>query len=119
MLLNEKKSQLEYGFHGLSFSEQYIDLAKPKSGACIFFSPHISKAQHLAPARTRTQVVQLGAQCTDFRTTEQSHGIGVPAVQLTMHVKSSTLYGHMVIQSYGRTSKFFRPDELRAPLILC
>ena len=35
-------------------------------------------------------------------TTEQSHGIGVPAVQLTMHVKSSTLYGHTVVQSYGQ-----------------
>ena len=35
-------------------------------------------------------------------TTEQSYGIGVPAVQLTMHVKSSTLYGHTVVQSYGQ-----------------
>ena len=30
-------------------------------------------------------------------TTGQSCGVGVPAVQLTMHVKSSTLYGRMVI----------------------
>ena len=81
-----------------------------------FFFPHISKAQHLALVRTRTRVVRLGAQCTDHQTTEQSHGIGVPALQLTMHVKSSTLYGHMVIQLYGRTSKFFRPDEL---LLFC
>ena len=25
------------------------------------------------------------------------HGIGMPAVQLTTHVKISTLYGHMVV----------------------
>ena len=48
MLLNEKKSQLEYGFHGLSFSEQYIDLAKPKSGACIFF-PRTSQRHNTLP----------------------------------------------------------------------
>ena len=33
-------------------------------------------------------------------TTGQGCGIGVPAVQLTMHVKSSTLYGRMVVWSY-------------------
>ena len=33
-------------------------------------------------------------------TTEQSRGVGVPAVQLITHVKSSTLYGRTV---YGRT----------------
>ena len=27
------------------------------------FSPHVSRAQRLAPVRTRTQVVPLGAQC--------------------------------------------------------
>ena len=48
-------------------------------------------------ARTRTQVVRLGAQCTYHWTTEQSHGFGVPAVQLTTHVKSSTLYGRTVV----------------------
>ena len=85
----------------------YIDLAKPKSGACIFFPPHVSRAQRLY-ARTRTQVVQLRAQCTDYWTTEQSCGIGVPAVQLTTHVKSSTLY--------SRTSKFFRLNGL---LLFC
>ena len=37
-------------------------------------------------------------------TTGQSRGVGVPAVQLTTHVKSSTLY--------GRTSKFFPLDGL-------
>ena len=46
------------------------------------------------------RVVQLGAQCTDHWTTGQGRGIGVPAVQLTTHVKSSTLYGYTVIQLY-------------------
>ena len=45
------------------------------------------------------EVVRLGAQCTDHWTTEQSSNVGVLAVQLTMHVKSSTLSGH--------TSEFF------------
>ena len=62
-----------------------------------FFFPHVSRAQHLAPART-----------TDHWTAGQSHGIGVPAVQLTTHVKSCTLN--------GRTSKFFRLDGL---LLFC
>ena len=79
-----------------------MDLAKPKSGACIFFPPHVSRAQRLAPARTRTRVIRLRAQCTDHWTTEQSCGIGMPAVQLTTRVKSSTLYGHTVVQLYGR-----------------
>ena len=74
----------------------------------FFFFPHVSRAQRLAPARTRTRVVRLGAQCTDHWTTGQSRGVGVPAVQLTTHVKSSTLY--------GRTSKFFRLDGL---LLFC
>ena len=42
-----------------------------------------------------------------IRTSGQSRGIGVPAVQLTTHVKSSTLY--------GRKSKFFRLDGLLLP----
>ena len=79
-----------------------MDLAKPKSGARIFFFPHVSRAQCLAPARTRTQVVRLGAQCTDHWTTEQSCGVGVPTVQLTTHVKSSTLYGRTVMRSYNQ-----------------
>ena len=53
--------------------------------------------QNRAPARTRTQVIRLGAQCTDHWTTEQSRGVGVPAVQLTTHVKSSTMYGRTVV----------------------
>ena len=56
-----------------------------------FFFPHVSRAQRLARARIRTRVVRLGAQCTDHWTTEQSRGIGAPAIQLTTHVKSSTL----------------------------
>ena len=81
-----------------------------------FFSPHVSRAQRLGPARTRTRVVRLGAQCTDHWTTGQSRGVGVSAVQLTTHVKSSTLYGRTVVRSYGRTSKFFRLDGL---LLFC
>ena len=71
-----------------------MDLAKPKSGARIFFS---RTSQRLAPARTSPRVVRLGAQCTDHWTTEQSRGIGVPAVHLTAHVKRSTLYGRTVV----------------------
>ena len=77
-----------------------IGLAKPKSRAHTFFFPHVLSAQRLAPARTRTRVVRLGAQCTDHWTTEQSHGIGVPAVQLTTHVERCTLYGRTVVWSY-------------------
>ena len=62
----------------------------------FFFHPHVLRAWRLALARTRTQVIQLRAQCTDHWTTE-SHGIGVPMVQLTTHVKSSTLYGCTII----------------------
>ena len=38
----------------------------------------------------------------------------MPAVQLTTHVKSSTLYG----RSYGRKSKFFRLDGLLLPFCI-
>ena len=72
----------------------YIGLAKPKSGG------HFSFPTQLVPARTRTRVVRLGAQCTDHWTTEQSRGVGVPPVQLTTYVKSSTLHGHRVVRSY-------------------
>ena len=78
-----------------------------KAELALFF-PHVSRAQRLAPARTRPRVVRLGAQCSDHWTTRQSRGVGVPAVQLTMHVKSST--------SYGCTSKFFR---LAGLLLFC
>ena len=80
----------------------------------MFFSLHISRAQRLAPARTRTRVVRLGVQCTDHWTTGQSHGVGMPMVQLTTHVKSSTLYSRMVVWSYIQI--FFRLDGL---LLFC
>ena len=46
------------------------------------------------PVGLLSQLVERGTfgQCTDHWTTEQSRGVGVPAVQLTTHVKSSTLY---------------------------
>ena len=72
-----------------------------------FFFPHVSRAQRLVLARTR-------AQCTDHWIT--GRGLGVPSVQLTTHVKSSTLNGRSVVLSYSRTSKFFRPDGL---LLFC
>ena len=68
-----------------------------------FFFMQVTHAQRLALAKTRTQVMQLGAQCIDHWTTGRSCGLGVPAVQLTTHVKSSTLCGCTVIWSYGRT----------------
>ena len=40
------------------------------------------------------------ALCTDHWTTGQNRSVGVPAVQLTTHVKSSTLYGRTVVRSY-------------------
>ena len=64
-----------------------------------FFFSRTSQG-HNALARTRTQVIWLGALCTDHWTTEQSRGDGMPMVQLITHVKSSTLYGCMVVQSY-------------------
>ena len=36
----------------------------------------------------------------------------MPAVHLTMHAKSSTLYGRTVVRSYGHKSKFFWLDGL-------
>ena len=70
-------------------------------------------AQRLAPARTRTRVVRLGAQCTDHWTTGQSRGVGVPTVQLTTHVKSSTLYGRTAVQP-----NFFGLDGLLLSCII-
>ena len=69
----------------------------------FFFMQVFIQAQRLALAKTRTQVIQLGAQCIDHWTTGQSCAFGVPAVQLTTHVKSSTLCGCTVIWSYSRT----------------
>ena len=68
-----------------------------------FFFPHVTRAQRLAPARTRTWVVRLTAQ-------------------LTTHVKSSALYGRSygptVVRSYGRKSKFLRLDGLLLPFCI-
>ena len=82
------------------YSVEYIDLAKPKRRACIFFFLHVSRLPRpgLEPRLSDPEPSAL----TTGWTTEQSHGIGVPAVQLTMHVKSSTLYGHTVVRSYGQ-----------------
>ena len=85
-----------------------MDLAKPKSGARIFFSCGSQGHNALPRPQLGTQVVRLGAQCIDHWTTEQSRDVGVPAVQLTTQVKSSTLY--------GRKSNFFRLDGL---VLLC
>ena len=84
-----------------------------KGKARIFF-PHVPRAERLVPVRNRTRVDRLGAQCTDHWTTGQSRGVDVPAIQLTTHVKSSTLYG----RSYGRRSKFFRFDGLLLPFCI-
>ena len=45
---------------------------------------------------------------------QKSHGVGVPAVQLTTHAKSSTLYG----RSYGVKSNFFRLNGLLLPFCI-
>ena len=47
-------------------------------------------------------------------TTGQSHGVGMPVVQLTTHIKRSTLYGC----PYSHKSKFLRLDGLLLPLHL-
>ena len=81
----------------LAYTLIYRFLPSHKAELAFFF-PHVSRAQqHLAPARTRTRVVRLEAQCTDHWTTEQSRGGGAPAVQLTTHVKRNTLYGRTVV----------------------
>ena len=81
-----------------------VSVHKPQTNRFLWLNkPHAAtskRAIRLAPAKTRTRVVRLGAQCTDHWTTEQSRGVGVPAVQLTTHVKSSTLYGRTVVRSY-------------------
>ena len=56
-------------------------------------------------------------------TTEQSRGVGVPAVQLTTHVKSSTLYGRTVVHPnfFGLMGYYYFVllwgYALRAPLL--
>ena len=73
----------------------YIDLAKPKNGARIFFS-RTSQGHNALP----WPGLEPGSSDSEpsALTTGQSRGVGVPAVQLTTHVKSSTLYGRTVIQ---------------------
>ena len=70
---------------------KYVDLAKPKSGARIFFSARLNTLPRpgLEPESSDSEPSAL--------TTGQSRGVGVPAVQLTTHVKSSTLYGRTVV----------------------
>ena len=68
-----------------------MDLAKPKSGARIFFS-RTSEGHNVLP--------RLGLEpgSSDSEpSAEQSRGVSEPAVQLTTHVKSSTLYGRTVV----------------------
>ena len=91
---------LRYSLDGSEPFEYYRHNGVQKVYKATFFFPHVSRAQRLVPARTRTRVVRLGAQCTDHWTTGQSRGVGVPAIQLTTHVKSSTLCGRTVVGSY-------------------
>ena len=102
--IKKKLTVCKYHIYSICcYSVEYIDLAKPKSGACIFFSC-MSQGHNALPRpglEPRLSNSEPSALTTGW-TTEQSHGIGVPAVQLTMHVKSSTLYGHTVVQLYGQ-----------------
>ena len=99
--IKKKLTVCKYHIYSICcYSVEYIDLAKPKRRACIFFFLHVSRLPRpgLEPRLSDPEPSAL----TTGWTTEQSHGIGVPAVQLTMHVKSSTLYGHTVVRSYGQ-----------------
>ena len=83
-------------------TKQYIDLAKPKSGACIFFfrtsqGHNALPRPGLGPGSSDSEPSALITGLLDYWTTGQSRGVGVPAVQLTTHVKSSTLYGRTVV----------------------
>ena len=73
-------------YSSLNAQGQDYDIQIQPSGACIFFFLHVSRAQRLDPARTRMQVVQLGAQCTDHWTTEHLAALQIclqlPQVQL-------------------------------------
>ena len=76
---------------------KYIYLAKPKSGARIFFSR--TPQGHNALPGPGPEPGSSDSEPSAL-TTEQSLGVGLPAVQLTTHVKSSTLYGRTVERSY-------------------
>ena len=76
-----------------------IDLAKPKSGTHIFFLC-MSQGHNSLPwpgLELRSSDLEPSALITG-----QSRGIGVPAIQLTTHVKSSTSYSRTVIRSYNQ-----------------
>ena len=77
-----------------------MDLAKPKSGTRIFFLC-MSQGHHTLP----WPGLEPGSSDSEpsALTTGQSRGVGMPTIQLTMHVKSSTLYSRTVIQSYSHT----------------
>ena len=64
---------LRYSLDGSEPFEYYTHNGVQKvykaANAYNIFFPHVSRAQRLAPARTRTRVVRLGAQCTDHWTT--------------------------------------------------
>ena len=98
-----------YGEQGL-----ICRFSQPSKRSSHFFFLLVPRAQHLASARTRTRIVQLRAQCTDHWTTGQSCSIGMPAVQLITHVKSSTLY----YWSYSHKSNFFQLDGLLLPFCI-
>ena len=83
--------------------------SQPKSGARIFFSR--TSQGHNALPRPGLEPGSSDSEPSAL-TTGQSRGVGVPAVQLTTHVKSSTLYGHTVVRTYGLTFKFFQLDGL-------
>ena len=71
-----------------------IDSAKPKSGACIFFS-RTSQGHNALPRPG------LEPGLSDLEPSALTTGLldTVPVVQLTTHVKSSTLYGRTVVHS--------------------
>ena len=94
----------EYGCLLLTYSfiqDQCLRSMPSLKAELAFFSPHVPRAQGLAPARTRTRVVPLGAQCTDHWTTGQSGRVSA------------------VVRSHGSKSKFFRLDGLLLLLPFC
>ena len=91
---------------------KYIDLAKPKSGARTFFS-------HMSQGHNALLWPGLEPGLSDLEPSALTIGLlnkarGMPAVQLTAHVKSSTLYSRTVIWLYIQI--FFWLDGL---LLFC
>ena len=69
--LQEKLLFFSYFFTWNSLYNTIVDniqIQPSLKAELAFFFPHVSRAQRLAPARTRTRVVRLGAQCTDHWT---------------------------------------------------